>query len=166
MLADWLLVSSLSESRSRDESCAQEAPTAALFPSPDSFLGSGLLSRPSSILLPSALRWAASACSGGSQREKRSQRLEFPSRFTKHSGAAASLLSQLLLTVVPFTSSCQTHTHSHTHTHTHTYSLTRTHSHILSHTHTHTIHMLAHLHSHSHTDTLTHTFTHSHAHTL
>ena len=97
------------------------------------------------------------------------------SRVTKHSGAAASLLSQLLLTVVPFTSSCQTHTHSHTHTHTHTYSLTRTHSHILSHTHTHTIHMLAHLHSHTLTDThilshihmLTHyehsqTFTHSH----
>ena len=73
------------------------------------------------------------------------------SRVTKHSGAGASPLAQLLLTVVPFTSSRQTHTHSHTQSHT------QTHSHILSHAHTH---MLAHLHSH--TDTLIHTLTHTH----
>ena len=159
MLADWLLVPSLSESRSRDRKRPPLHFSRLQIPSWDP--GFFLCPPPSSC---------PQACGGllrpalevPKERRGLSVGGSLPgSRVTKHSGAAASLLSQLLLTLVPFTSSRQTHTL--THTHAHTYSLTRTHSHILSHTHTHThTYTLTHTHTYSLTRTLTHTHTHSH----
>lgn len=79
LLAGQLLVSSLSENRSPQESCAQKHPP--LHFSHLQIPGSGLPSPAPSILLPSALRCVSPACSGGSQTgQSSSQHLRLPSR--------------------------------------------------------------------------------------